>query len=103
MNNFKHDPAHKGIFVQRNLNYKYPTGKYRKPFCVTFPRLANVLDNEKICDVIFPSQDFGTFLKAFDFAKAFKEMDSRLRACPIYLFDFKWIKSGANRSFQRIG
>ena len=97
----RHDPFVRGIFVQRNLQNKYAT-RYRKPFCVTFPRLANVTGKEG-AEILFPSDDFFTFKQAHDFAIQIKKIDSRLGACPIFLLDFKWIKSCADRLLQRIG
>jgi len=96
----KHDPARKGIFVQRNIRSKN-SQTYVKPFCVTFPRLANIgVDDSQ---VIFPSGDFKTFKQAHDFALQVKKIDSRLKNCPVFLLDNRWIKSSATREFQRIG
>ena len=97
----KHDPASKGIFVQRNVEYKNTTRRTRKPFCVTFPRLANIggTDNE----ALFPTDDFPTFETAKKFAVAFKKTDSRLRNCPIYLLDNRWVGSSTIREWQVIG
>ena len=97
----RHDPANKGIFVQRNVEYKGATLRKRKPFCVTFPRLANIggTDNE----ALFPSDDFPTFETARKFALNFKKIDSRLRECPIYLLDNRWVGSSTVREWQVIG
>ena len=99
---FKHDPACKGIFVQRNVEYKDTRQRRRKPFCVTFPRLANVGTGSEL-DVIFPSNDFATFQAAHEFAQQFKKCDPRLRDCPIYLLDQRWVGSSTKREIQRIG
>jgi hypothetical protein len=56
-------------------------------------------DNE----AIFPSDDFKTFKQAHDFALQVKKIDSRLKQCPVFLLDNRWIKSRATREFQRIG
>jgi hypothetical protein len=98
----RHDPVLKGIFVQRNVEYKDASRRTRKPFCVTFPRLSNVGTGDDN-DVIFPSDDFATFAKARDFALQFKKCDPRLRDCPIYLLDQRWVGSSTKRELQRIG
>lgn len=97
----RHDPAMRGIFVQRNVEYKGARKRTRKPFCVTFPRLANIggTDNE----AIFPSDDFPTFKAAHDFALQFKRCDSRLKQCPIFLLDQRWVGCSTRRELQRIG
>ena len=98
---FRHDPAHRGIFVQRNVEYKDARRRLRLPFCVTFPRLANIggTDNE----AIFPSDDFPTFESARRFALQVKRCDSRLKKCPVYLLDQRWVGPSTRRELQRIG
>ncbi len=100
---FKHDAANRGIFVQRNLQNKYSL-KARKPFCVTFPRLANIDARfERDAQVLFPSEDFKTFKQALDFALQIKKVDPRIAGLPIWLCDYRWCKSSAKRELQRIG
>jgi hypothetical protein len=95
----RHDPITKGIFVQRNVGYAN-SRQYRKPFCVTFPRLANL--GKDTCDVLYPSKDFATYQQALEFAREIQRMDSRLRDCKLYLLDHRWVRSSTERTVVRI-
>lgn len=100
----KHANAHlKGIFVQRNLEYKNSSKRRRDPFCVTFPRLENLGQGDSRGNVLFPSDDFKTFNLAHKFAIQTKKIDSRLKKCPIFLCDYRWTGSSARREIQQIG
>jgi hypothetical protein len=92
---FRHDPACRGIFVQKSDG---------KKFCITFPRLSNLSRGDEFNsgEVIFPTGDFKTFSKALDFALQVREIDSRLSECKIYLCTQKWIGSSGHRVTQLI-
>jgi hypothetical protein len=91
---YRHDPAYRGIFVQKSIGRK---------FCVTFPRLSNLNDKAEYFDeCIFPSRDFKTFNQALEFASHVREIDSRIRYCKIFLCTQKWIGSSGHRVVQQI-
>ena len=90
---FRHDPAFRGVFVQRST----------RGWCVTFPRLSNLhQEGGYDDDAIFPSRDFKTFSLAFNFASHVREIDSRIRQCKIFLCNQKMIGSVGHRVTQQI-
>jgi len=95
--------AHKkGIFIQRNVEYNHSTKRTRGPFCVTFPRLAN-LGLDENSPIIYPSGDFSTYQSALNFALQYRRSDSRVSKCPIYFLENRWVGSSTRREIQRVG